>query len=120
MEYRMSTSEQLIMEILWSCEAMMSITEIGNILQQQKNILWKRQTINTFLARLIKKGLVVQNGREYTYAYSIDDYKKLKAEEFLQEEYNGSLKRFVAALSGSQKIDKQEYEELIEYLNTYK
>lgn len=120
MEYQMSASEQLIMEILWERQSMLTITEISEILQQKNNILWKRQTINTFLGRLIKKGLVIQNGRKYTYTHSKNDYEKLKAEIFLQKEYNGSLKNFVSALSGSQNIDEQEFEELIEFLNNYK
>lgn len=119
MSYSMSDSEQLIMEILWSHPGQMSIAEISTILQEKYGIVWKRQTINTFLARMSSKNLVTQTGRMYTYTHTIAEYKKCKAEEFLHDEYGGSLKNFVASLAGYQDLEEHDYEILLQYLKKY-
>lgn len=97
----------------------MSIAEISASLQKEHNIFWKRQTINTFLSRLIKKQLVVQTGRVYTYIYTMEEYEQARAKDLLQKEYNGSLMNFVAALTGHQDLDEENYEALIQYLEKY-
>ena len=80
----------------------------------------KRQTINTFLSRLIKKDMVVQNSRKYIYAHTKDEYETLRAQEYLTNEYGGSLRKFIAALSGQAEIDDEDTAALLRYLEKFK
>lgn len=119
MNYFLTDSEQVIMSILWAHKHWMTIVELGTALEQ-KGIIWKRQTINTFLARLIKKDMVVQNSRKYIYAHTKEEYESLRAKEYLNSEHNGSLKKFLAALSGDKEIDAEDAATLLQYLEKYK
>jgi len=58
-------------------------------------ISWKRQTINTFLGRLLEKGLVIHDSekRKYIFAYTKEEYVSHRVKEFLDEEYSGSIKK---------------------------
>lgn len=118
MKYNLSNSEQRIMRILWTKQQWVTISDMMKILEPE-GILWKRQTINTFLSRLIKKGLVIQNSRKYIFAYTEEEYKGLKAKELLND-YGGSLMNFVTALSGNNEIPTNEVEQLQKYLETCK
>lgn len=119
MNYCLTDSEYMIMSILWSHKHWMTIVELGTELEKE-GIFWKRQTINTFLSRLIKKDMVVQNSRKYIYAHTEDEFESLRAKEYLDLEYNGSLKKFIAALSGHKEIDDEDATALLQYLEKYK
>jgi len=119
MKCDLSNSEQKIMNILWSKHQWITINEIIKILEPE-GIFWKRQTVNTFLSRLINKGLVIQNSRKYIYAYTEDEYKTLKAKEILNDDYGGSLVNFLTALSGNKEVTNDESEQLKKYLENYK
>jgi len=119
MKYDLSNSEQKIMNILWSKHQWITINEIIKILEPEE-IFWKRQTVNTFLSRLINKGLVIQNSRKYIYAYTEEEFETLKAKELLNEDYGGSLVNFLTALSGNKRINNDEVENLKKYLEDYK
>ena len=116
MKVALTPSEEEIMNLLWETKQWMTIKEMIGYFEKVGKY-WKRQTINTFLAHLIEKGLVVKNGRKYMYAYSIDEYKTLNASVVLDSYYGGSLQNFVAALSGTQKLDYEEAEKLRTYLD---
>ena len=119
MKYDLSKSEQKIMNILWAGHRWMTINEIIKILEPA-GIFWKRQTVNTFLARLINKGLVIQNSRKYIYAYTEEGYQTLRAKELLNVDYGGSLVNFITALSGNRGVTKDEAEQLKNYLEQFK
>lgn len=119
MKYCLSDSEQLIMDILWAHEQWMTIVELSAELEK-RGISWKRQTINTFLSRLIKKDMVVQSSRKYAYAHTAKEYESLRAREYLSSEYGGSLKKFIAALSGDQELAAEDAGALLQYLEQFK
>lgn len=82
---------------------------------------WKRQTINTFLVRLIEKGYVTRNGRKFIYTYSKEEVETQQTIDFVESVYGGSLKKFMIALTGKEnKITKKYAEELKDYLNELK
>lgn len=116
MNYDLTPAEEEIMAALWENGRWMTIHElIEHFSSLGKD--WKRQTINTFLVRLAKKGLIVKNGKKYIYAYTKEEYNALKASGILDSLYGGSLKDFVSALSGSHKLTPEEAKELKQYLD---
>lgn len=119
MNYSLTDSEQKIMDILWKYAQWMTIAELGAELEKD-GILWKRQTINTFLSRLIKKGLAVQNGRKYIYTCTKEEFQTGKAREFLKEEFGDSFKKFVVALSGHKGLNQNDMEGLMNELEKYR
>lgn len=116
MNRNLTPAEQAIMEVLWERKHWVTISELIEYFDHLGKT-WKRQTINTFLARLIEKGLVVKNGRKYIYACTKEEYEAQKASEVLKTLYGGSLKNFVAALSGNHTLKSEDINELRDYLD---
>jgi predicted transcriptional regulator len=47
---------------------------------------------------MTEKGLLAKNRTAYMYAFTREEYEEKKAKDVLDSMYNGSLKKFVAAL----------------------
>ncbi len=118
MDFFLSETEQIILDLLWQNQRWMQGVEFWEYFN--KNIKSsKRQTINTYLTRMVEKGLLVKNGKKYMYTYTKKEWEEKKANEILNTMYEGSLKKFITALTGNKKIDKKEAESLKNYLNQF-
>ena len=81
---------------------------------------WKKQTLNTFLSRLIEKGLL-ERKKEGTKAYyrakvTKAQFKQNKARAILEECYEGKISHFIAALTGNNTITGIDEQELIAHI----
>ncbi len=77
---------------------------------------WKRQTLNTFLARLEEKELITRENRIVMPRYSREEYYNKQMKTAIDEMYGGRLSNFVAAFVKRNTIDESEAEELIRIL----
>ena len=115
-KYEMSDSENKIMEYLWNNEQGKYFNEIMEHLNSTYQKNWKKQTVNTFIKRLIDKGLVsyenIGGVKCYVPTVNKEEYKKGEAKSFLNEFYQGSVYIFLSALSGGKSIDEKTAEEL--------
>jgi len=109
----LTDSESIIMEILWRDGSVNS----SEIQKEIKNVLnWSRQTVNTYLNRLIEKGLVgVEEINKRTYRYypavSRDEYAADRAGSILNK-YYGSLSHMVAGFVKNGKVSDTDLDEL--------
>lgn len=116
---RLSETEMSIMEELWKIGKPVSAKELEQIflLKQKK---WKIQTISTFLVRMENKKYISheKKGKAKMYFPIIEknEIEKIEAKGILDAYYNGSLKKFILALS-NKKISEREAEELERWLN---
>jgi predicted transcriptional regulator len=113
---KLSETEMEVMQIIWaSCHSMTS-SELLDIFAQQKGKEWKGQTIATFLARLVEKGVLtsIKQGRANIYEprMSLEEYKSLEAKSFLEALYEGSVKTFLATLYDGKALTKDEMGEI--------
>lgn len=116
--YYMSDMESEVMEKLW--EQTESIKQSALLtLFVDDGKAWKRQTLNTFLERLEKKGLVERDNRMVKAAYSKEEYHLMQMEEAIDDMYGGKLSNFVAAFAKKNTIDEKETETLMNILNNY-
>lgn len=86
--------------------------------EEKKN--WKKQTLNTFLSRLIDKGLLDRK-KEGTKAYygavlTKAEFRQNKARAILEECYEGKISHFIAALTGNTAITSMDEQELITHI----
>lgn len=116
MLFILSETEKNIMELLWDNQRWMAGSEFWEYFNANGKPC-KRQTINTYLTRMVDKGILVKNDKKYMYVYTKKEWEERKANELLKNLFDGSLKKFVVALTGNKKISKKEAEELKEYLN---
>ena len=123
-KYNLTKSEEEIMELLWETDRKMSSKEILDHFNEHWGKDWKKQTLNTFLAKLLQAGFIdrISKDRKYLYVPLITrmEYKQKGAERFIRDSYSGSFMKFVSALSGGEMISKEEAEEIRKLLEENK
>lgn len=117
MSKTLSDTEFEIMCHFWETEDEKGFSELMNYFQNEQGKIWKKQTLNTFLTRLIQKNLLqfrkVGNKKFYSVNMTKKEYEKFCAQEILNGNYDGKLTKFLAALMGEAKIAELDEETLI-------
>ena len=107
-----SESEWTVMKIIWSEPP----KTLQDILGSQKHTGWSTTTIQTYLARLVKKGALAteRQGKRYLYypAVSERDCQLAESRTFLNRIYDGSLSQMVKGFVKSGSLSQEEWEEL--------
>lgn len=115
----LSETEKRIMRELWKIGEPVSANELQRHFYEQ-NTDWKIQTISTFLARMEQKGFVssAKKGKSkvYTPMFSEAEMKGIEARGFLENYYEGSLKKFLVAFSKG-KISEEKAASLEQWLD---
>lgn len=114
---KLSETEMEVMQIIWECAYPITSGELLNIFTEEKGKRWKPQTIATFLARLVEKGVLAstkKQGRTNIYfpLISLEEYRSEEAKSLLETLYEGSIKNFIATLIDGNKLTKNEVTEL--------
>lgn len=110
---KITDSEVEIMRVLWSSKADLPISEIRKTLEETSS--WDISTIKTLLRRLCDKGVVLPDKREVIYykpLVSEAEYNEYSTQKLIDRLYSGSAKNLVASLLGSEKLNKNDIEEL--------
>ena len=107
-----SESEWQVMKIIWGDPP----KTLPEILESLKTTGWSKTTIQTYPARLVKKGalLTERRGKGYLYypAISEKDCQLAESRDFLRRVYDGSLSRMVMGFVRSGSLSREELEEL--------
>ena len=107
-----SESEWRVMKIIWN-DCPQTLPEI---LDRLKETGWSKTTIQTYLARLVKKGALStkRQGKGYLYypAVSESDCQLAESRSFLSRVYDGSLSRMVMGFVKSGELSHEELNEL--------
>ncbi len=124
MDYDLKPKEYEIMKFIWENAAKGVV--FGDI-HAYVNSLGKkesRQRVNCFIQSLIMKGILSASGeaRHKIYAPTISkqEYDSILANKLLKQLFSGSLKTFVAALSGGESLSEETAEELRKILKERK
>ena len=73
---------------------------------------WKKSTTYTVLRKLCENGIFKNEDTVVSAVISQEEYVCRKGEVYLEEHYNGSLPKFVAAFMNKKKLKRSEIEEL--------
>lgn len=107
-----SESEWRVMKIIWNDPPQ----TLQEILQKLKGSEWSKTTIQTYLARLVKKGALTteRQGKGYLYypAVSETNCQLAESRHFLNRIYNGSLAQMVKGFVSSGNLSDSELNEL--------
>jgi len=114
---KLSETEMEVMQIIWVSGHPMTSSELLDIFARNKGKEWKGQTMATFLARLVEKGVLIstkQQGRTNIYEpyMSPEEYRSQEAKSLLETLYEGSVKNFLATLYDGKELTKDEIAEL--------
>lgn len=66
---QLSDTELMIMEYLWAQNTPKTFSEIKAFFEATTSKNWKKQTLSTFLLRLVKKGVLYANHQEAKVTY---------------------------------------------------
>ncbi len=115
-ENRLSDAEYIIMRWFWK-KGPLTSKELGALVADKN---WKPTTLLTFLARLTEKGMLAaeKQGKANLYRPLVgkDEYKKSMGSAFLDEQYGGSAKAFLAAMVNARGLSKQDLQDLQAWL----
>ena len=107
-----SESEWVVMKIIWDEPP----KTLQDILSELKHTAWSTTTIQTYLARLVKKGALTtkRQGKGYLYfpAISESDCQLAESKFFLSRVYDGSLSQMVKGFVKSGNLSEDELSEL--------
>ncbi len=113
---KLSETEMEVMQIIWDSGHPMTSGKLLDIFARQKGKKWKGQTIATFLARLVEKGVLssTKQGRANLYepCMSPEEYRSQEAKSLLETLYEGSVKNFLTTLYDGNELTKDEMIEL--------
>lgn len=115
--YIMTETEQQFAEIIWSNEPLGS-GQLVKIASEKLN--WKKSTTYTVLRKLCENGIFKNKDTVVTSIINKEEYIRIKGELYLEEHYNGSLPKFVAAFIDKKKLGRAEIEELSKLIEEYK
>lgn len=92
-------------ELIWD-RAPVSSGELVKLAEQE--LSWKKSTTYTILRRLCQKGLFQNEGGTVTALMTREDFYSRQSRQFVEETFDGSLPRFLAAFTSRNKLSEQE------------
>ena len=104
-------------DIIWD-SAPLSTTELVRICSEE--LEWKRTTTYTVLKKLCDRGIFRTENSTITVLISKDKFRAIQGQQFLEENYQGSLPAFVAAFTKQQSLSAKEAEEISKMLDDYR
>ena len=116
-ETRLGLVEARFADIIWE-NAPLTTRELVALCE--KNLNWKRTTTYTVLSKLCQRGIFAMNDRKVTVRISKEKFRAMQSEEFIQENFQGSLPAFVAAFTSQKSLSREEYEQLKALVDSYK
>ncbi|EKB5513975.1 BlaI/MecI/CopY family transcriptional regulator [Listeria monocytogenes] len=113
-----SKSELEVMKIIWDFGRAVQFADVAGKLEE-KNYSWKKNTVLTFLTRLVEKNLLsvkkVGRKNEYYALVSENEYLERQTETFVEEIYEGDVKGLITNLVQNDLISPDELEDLQQF-----
>ena len=114
--YIMTQAENELAQIIWESEPVQS----GQLVKlAQQRLGWKKSTTYTVLRKICENGIFKNEDTIVTSMMSREEYAGRKGENYLEENYNGSLPNFVASFLQHKKLNRKELEELEQLISKY-
>ncbi|EPD9050461.1 BlaI/MecI/CopY family transcriptional regulator [Listeria monocytogenes] len=113
-----SKSELEVMKIIWDFGRAVQYADVAGKLEEKK-YSWKKNTILTFLTRLVEKNLLsvkkVGRKNEYYALVSENEYLERQTETFVEDIYEGDVKGLITNLVQNDLISPDELEDLQQF-----
>lgn len=118
---RISSAEWDVMSVVWD-RAPVTATEVFEALPVDRG--WKQKTVNTFLTRLVEKGVLKVDKREKAFVYTArvprEKCVQSESESFLQRVFRGATGDLVKHFCAKADLSEEEIRELEQLLKTKK
>ncbi|MCI9306266.1 MAG: BlaI/MecI/CopY family transcriptional regulator [Lachnospiraceae bacterium] len=114
--YKLGEMEQKFADLIWK-HAPITTGELVKLCEQ--TFEWKRTTTYTMLKRLCLRNLFENAGGTVEIKTTREDFQAAQGEQFLMENFDGSLPRFLTAFSRRKKLSSREVAELRRLIEAY-
>lgn len=108
-QYRLGEVEAASAALIWDSEPLSS-SRLVELCAEKLD--WKKSTTYTVLRRLCQKGIFRNEGGVVTSLISRDEFAARQSEEFVDQAFDGSLPKFLAAFTRRKKLSNEEIEQL--------
>lgn len=108
-EYKLGAIERKFAELIWRHEPLTS-GQLVKLCQQELN--WKKSTTYTVLRRLCERGIFQNRDSVVTSLLTEQEFDARQSQQFVEEAFDGSLPKFLAAFTRQKKLTEREIEEL--------
>ena len=108
-DYTLGPVESRFAELIWA-NAPVGSGELVRLCE--KELGWKKSTTYTMLRRLCQRGIFKNENSTVTAVLSRADFDARQSEEFVEEKFDGSLPRFLAAFTSRKKLSDAEIDAL--------
>lgn len=116
-DYRLTEMEEKFADIIWVKEPIRS-PDLVKLCQRVFN--WKKSTTYTMLKRLEDKKIFENRNSIVTALVKKEDFYAEQSKLFVEENYGGSLPRFLAAFTRSKKLSHKEIDEIQKLIDEHK
>lgn len=114
--YKLGEMEQKFADIIWQ-NAPIASGELARL--GERAFDWKRTTTYTMLKRLCERGIFANESGTVRTCLTKEEFQAAQGEQFLEENFGGSLPIFLAAFSRRRKLNGKEVAELKKMIESY-
>lgn len=115
-DFKLAETESRFVELIWQREPIAS-GEL--VILCEKELNWKKSTTYTVLRRLCQKGILQNEDAMVTSLIKKEEYMARCSEQMVEESFDGSLPRFVAAFMSRQKLSRKQIQEIQKLIDNY-
>jgi BlaI family penicillinase repressor len=115
--YKLGEMEQKFADLIWE-SAPVSTRELTDKCAQVFD--WKRTTTYTMLKRLCGRGLFQMKDGRVTALVKKEEFQAAQGEQFLNENFGGSLPRFLAAFTRRNRLTEMEIAEIEQLIEAHR
>lgn len=108
-DLKLGAIESRFAEIIWENEPLMT-GQLINLCAQE--LQWKRTTTYTVLKKLCEKGIFRTENSVVTAIISKKEFEAMQSEQFVEENFKGSLPAFLAAFGSRKRLSDSEIDEM--------
>ena len=109
MQYKLGEVESAFADLIWDNEPLPS-SRLVELCADKLD--WKKSTTYTVLRRLCQRGIFQNEGGMVTSLLSREEFMARQSEEFVDQTFDGSLPKFLAAFTTRKKLNREEIEQL--------
>ena len=109
METKLGAVESHFADIVWE-HAPLSTKELVAICRDELD--WARTTTYTVLKKLCQRGIFEMTGGNVVALVSKEEFHAIRSEQFVMENFQGSLPAFIAAFTTRQNLSQEDLHQL--------
>ena len=115
-EMKLGAVESRFADLIWDNEPLSS----GELVKLSETELgWKKSTTYTVLKKLGARGIFQNEKGTVTSLMSKQEFASLKSEKFVEDTFDGSLPRFIAAFTKRKKLSEKDIEEIRRMIDSF-